>query len=219
LRSWAASVGSSRTFPSSRPAVGVPPSDRRIWAFGAGVLVLLLLGVLVGKSVSTPRVTAGPPAHHTGAASGTHAGAAAVPTTVPTPLPTPTPPPSPTVLTGAKTLGSPSSGFLLDDLRYGTHPNDFRIVLDFNGANARGAAPTVIAGFGDPTTLYIELAGVGPAAATPVPQAGNTVTAVRLLLPSPVAGRTVYELTLAHPVKLSAYYLLNPVRLVIDLTS
>ena len=202
----------------SRPAVGVPARDRRLWAYGAAVLVLMLIGLLVGKSVSAPRQATAPPATHPSSAPGGHAASPAVPSAAPTPRPTPVPTPSPNNLTGTKTLGGPSSGFVISGLRYGSHPGDFRVVYDIDSDAAHGVAPQVVAGFGGPTTLYIEFSSVSAVGTPPAPVAGNVVTAVRLLSPSPITGRTIYEFTLAHPVKLSAYYLTNGVRLVVDLT-
>ena len=49
------------------------------------------------------------------------------------------------------------------------------------------------------------------------PPAGQTATAVKLLQPSPIPGKTIYAITLAKPATLATTYLLSPTRLVIDL--
>ena len=131
------------------------------------------------------------------------------------PRPTPTPAPSAAQLTGVQTLGSGASGFVIQGIRYGAHPNDFRIVFDLSGASA--SKPKVVAGFGNPTTLYVEFTGASADAPAPVPPKGSAVTSVKILAPSPIPGRTIYEFTLARAVTLSSLYLSAPVRLELDL--
>jgi hypothetical protein len=211
------------------PAVGVPARDSRLWIFGAAVVILMLIGLLVGKSVSSlPQATSQPQSSfHPSTVPSAPAGqpslapATATPATAaPTPAPTAALPPSPAVLTGAQTLGNNASGYQILDVRYGTHPADFRIVFDMGNTSPKATgAPKVIMGFGNATTFYVEFFRVIPAGSIPQPQAGNTVTSVRLLSPTPLPGRTIYQFTLAHGVTLSGYYLAGPTRLVIDLNS
>lgn len=223
-------------FPRPRPAgarspLGSPLGDRRLWIFGATVVILALIGLLLGKHVTqpvNPNLAAGAVPNPTAIAlpsASAHAPTAAA-TPVPTPAPTATPTAAPTAtpaprpaqpnpanLTGVQTLGSGASGVQVQDLRYGEHPNDFRIVFDLSGS----ATPTTQVGFGNPTTLYVEFSGVTGGTAPAQPPAGQTATTVKLLQPSPIAGKTVYEITLAKPSTLATSYLLSPTRLVIDL--
>ena len=154
-----------------------------------------------------------------GASTTPHAAIAApVPSLVTTPAPTAPPAASASQLTGGRTLGQASSGYSVGDLRYGNHPGDFRIVFDISAAaTAHGSAPMVITGFGDASTVFIEFVNVD-GASPPAPPAGASVTAVKLLSPSPIRDRTIYQITLSHAVKLGAFYLSSPVRLVVDLT-
>lgn len=210
-----------------RPALAGPLGDRRLWIFGSAVAILALIGLLLGKQVtqpSNPSLATGAVPNPTAIAlpsSPAHAPTAAAtpvptpaPTAVPTPTPAPTPAqPNPATLTGVQTLGSGATGVQVQDLRYGEHPNDFRIVFDLSG----GATPTTQVGFGNPTTLYVEFSGVTGGSAPAQPPAGQTATAVKLVQPSPIAGKTIYEITLARPATLATSYLLSPTRLVIDL--
>ncbi|MGH7686666.1 MAG: anti-sigma factor [Candidatus Dormibacteria bacterium] len=209
-----------------------PLSDRRLWIFGSAVVILALIGIMIGKSTSpaphaggltngalpNPTAIALPtlPAQASPAPS-----AASTPKATPTPRPTPaaTPAPTPNVianpanLTGPQTLGAGGTGFSVQDLRYGAHPGDFRIVFDLSSSGS----PTTTVGFGNPTTLYVEFTGVTGGASPEQPPAGNTATAVKLLPPSTMPGKTVYEITLSKAATLQTSYLQGPVRLVIDL--
>ena len=218
----------ARRAPSRPSAVASPLGDRRLWIFGSVVLVALLIGLLVGKSVTPATHTIAPgavpnptaialPSAHASAAPTAAATPASTPR--PTPLPTPTPVPTPVVanpnqLTGAQNLGDGGTGFTVQDIRYGAHPGDFRIVFDLSGSGS----PTTTVGFGNATTLYVIFTGATGPASVAQPSAGNTATAVKLLQPSPIAGKTIYEFTLSGPAKLSTLYLQSPVRLVIDLS-
>lgn len=208
-----------------RPEVASPLADRRLWVFGAAVAILGLIGVLVGKQVTepaNPSLATGAVPNPTAIAmpsASAHAPTAAatpVPTPAATPVPTPTPAPAqpnPAQLTGTQTLGAGATGLQVVGLRYGEHPSDFRIVFDLSG----GATPTTQVGFGNPTTLYVEFSGVAGSPSPAQPPAGQTATAVKLLQPSPIAGKTIYQITLAKPATLGTSYLLSPTRLVIDL--
>ena len=195
-------------------------SNDRLLIFGAAVAVLALFGLLVGKSVTTaPRnLPAGGVPNPTAIAQSTaHANSTATPR--PTPEPTATPVPTlavanPNVLTGTQNLGDGDTGFSVQDIRYGAHPGDFRIVFDLNGSGA----PTTTVGFGNPTTLYVIFSGTTAGSSFAQPASGNVVTAVKLLQPSPISGKTIYEFTLSAPAKLATLYLQSPVRLVIDLS-
>jgi Putative zinc-finger len=190
--------------------------DRRLWAFAATTLVLLAIGLLVGRQVQTTPVAQRPAAH---SAPATQVPRASVPphTAAPTAAPTPPPSlaPSPLHLTGARTLGSGAAGYAVADLRYGTHPGDFRIVFDLTSATEAGS-PSVTIGMGNPTTLYVIFAAVSPSE-PPVPPHSASVTDVSLLSPSPMPGHTVYEIALGKPATFSALYLSNATRLVLDI--
>ena len=214
----------ARPAPPRPSSVATPLGDRRLWIFGAVVLVAGLIGLLAGKSVTPAARTAAPgtvPNPTAIALPSAHASAAptAAATPRPTPQPTATPAPTPAVanpnqLTGAQNLGAGGTGFTVQDIRYGAHPGDFRIVFDLSGSGS----PATTVGFGDTTTLYVIFTGATGPATVAQPAAGNTATAVKLLQPSPIAGKTIYEFTLSGPAKLSTMYLQSPVRLVIDLS-
>jgi hypothetical protein len=190
-----------------------------LWAFVAAVLVLGLIGVLVGKSTSSlPQAGTPATAPHPSAAPSLQPSIApsAAATPAPTPAPTPPPPPaSPLHLSDVHTLGSGAAGYHVGSLRYGLHPNDFRMVFDLTGANV--GTPRVMIGFGNATTLYVEFVGVMPGGLPNDPLPGNTVVTAHLLSARTIAGRTIYEFDLAHSATVSAYYLLGPARLVVDL--
>jgi hypothetical protein len=114
------------------------------------------------------------------------------------------------------TLGSGATGYHVGSLRYGTHPNDFRMVFDLTGTGV--GTPRVIMGFGNATTLYVEFVGVMPGGVPNDPLPGNTVVTAHLLSMRTIPGRTIYEFDLAHSATLSAYYLIGPARLVVDLS-
>jgi hypothetical protein len=203
----------------SRPAVGVPAADRRLWAFVAAVVVLGLIGVLVGKSTSSlPQAGIPATAPHPSTAPSLQPSVApsAAATPVPTPAPTPPPPPaSPLHLSDVHTLGSGAAGYHVGGLRYGLHPSDFRMVFDLAGADV--GTPRVMIGFGNAITLYVEFVGVMPGGLPNDPLPGNTVVTAHLLSARTIAGRTIYEFDLAHSATVSAYYLVGPARLVVDL--
>lgn len=191
--------------------------DRRLWVFGAGTLLVMVVGLLIGKNVETPTAVAQRPvvsAHATPAVPR----ASVAPVTPATPSPTPAAGPNPAVLTGAQTLGSGARDYAVNDLRYGAHPGDYRIVFDFaaiSGASPSGT-PTATVGFGDATTLYVILASVIPSGEPAVPPAG-LVRSITLLPHSPIAGHIVYQVTLTKAATLATNYLTGPTRLVIDL--
>ncbi|MBV8528145.1 MAG: hypothetical protein JOZ75_07500 [Candidatus Dormibacteraeota bacterium] len=214
----------ARQAPSRSAGVAGPLGDRRLWIFGAVVVVAVIIGLLVGKTVTpvanhlAPGAVPNPTAI---ALPSAHAEATPTPaaTPQPTPQPTATPVPTPAAanpnqLTGAQNLGAGGTGFAVQDIRYGAHPGDFRIVFDLSGTGS----PSTTVGFGNSTTMYVILSDTAGSATVAQPAAGNTATAVKLLQPSPIAGKTVYEFTLSGPAKLSTMYLQGPLRLVIDLS-
>jgi hypothetical protein len=215
LRGVARSRGASLLQRASGGMEATGVRDRRLWAFMGMTAALLVLGLLIGKQVASTSVARLPAASVRATPAVPHASTAPV---VPQATPAPSLTPTPLQLTGAQTLGSGAGGYAVADLRYGVHPGDFRIVFDFSasGGSTPSGSPVVTAGFGNATTLYIIFVGVAPGSPAVSPR-GGVVTGVSLLPHSPIAGRIVYEVTLSRAAKLSAIYLSNPTRLVLDL--
>lgn len=204
-----------RTGARRGPGVGVVGVDRRLWAFGAGTAVLLIVGLLVGRA-ATPMATGSPTTHPSAAASAAPIRATATPTAASTP--TPTPAGGPAQLTSPISLGSGGNGFSVAGIRYGLHgPKDYRLVFDITPGSRSQGSPTVLMGFGTPTTFYVEFTGASAAGPPETPEKGGVVTGIQLLTPSPIPGRTIYEFTLTRNANFIANYLDGP-RLVIDLS-
>ena len=224
-REWnpAQPVTGRHVLPLGGPAVGAADRDRRLWLFGALTVVVILLGLLVGRQVTqttplasahAPRTTA--PAHHATTTPPT-----AVPLPVQTPVPAPTAiipsAPTPQQLTSATTLGSGSSGFSVADVRYGEHPNDFRLVFDMAFPDTVTGAPTTVVGYYGTTTMYVEFMGVlGASNIAPMP-AHQVVVSVEALPMVRNTDRLILKITLSKKAPFDAYYLSGS-RLVIDIT-
>ena len=193
--------------------------DMRTVLAGGIVLILLLLGFVTGKHdtrlsssevlANTAPSAAAQPATHSApptAAARSGAPAPAAPTAAPggTPL----------TLNNPQTLGSGATGFQVKEIRYGLHPNDYRIVVDFSGPST--GTPGTVIGFSDPTTMVVVLNQVASSGNTGTLPPG-VVTSVTLQ-PSSTPGQTIYVFKLAHPVTVQASYVGGPTRLVIDLT-
>ncbi len=101
----------------------------------------------------------------------------------PAPATTPVIPaaPTPQQLTSAKTLGTGSSGFAVADVRYGEHPNDFRLVFDMAYPDTVTGDPTTVVGFDGPTTMYVEFTGVNGASDIASMPKGQVVVSVTAL--------------------------------------
>jgi Putative zinc-finger len=222
-RQWKATqpVTGRHVLPLGGPAVGAADRDRRLWLFGAVTVVLMLLGLLVGRQVTQtgplaastlPRAT---PAVH----AKTPPTAAPLPIATAAPAPTALIPPAPTPqqLTAAKTLGSGSAGFSVADVRYGEHPNDFRLVFDMAFPSSVTGAPTTVIGYDGPTTLYVELTGVVGASNIATMPHGQVVTSVVALPMARNTDRLIFKITLSKNAPFVAYYL-SGARLVIDIT-
>jgi hypothetical protein len=214
-------VTGRHVLPLGGPAVGAADRDRRLWLFGAVTVVLLLLGLLIGRQVTQtgplvattiPRST---PTHH----ATTPPTAAPLPVATPAPAPTAVIPVSPTPqqLTGAKTLGSGSSGFMVADVRYGEHPNDFRLVFDMAFPSTVTGSPTTVIGYSGPTTLYVEFSGVDGASSIAAMPSGKVVVSVVALPMARNTNRLIFKITLSKNAPFDAYYL-SGARLVIDVT-
>ena len=208
-----------------------PAAERRPLAlFGGAVVVLMLVGLAIGHSSTA--IGGGTPTR----AAGRHIALAprrpplslklkpALPVAIP-----PVPQPASAALTGEQDLGSGGTGYQVNDIRYGIHPGDFRIVFDLTGAGGASGAggaggaggavgtPKAVIGWTTPTTLQVRLTGVIPAGSTGQLPATTTVNSVTLRQPSPVAGDTVYQLTVTHPLTVASAYETGPLRLVLDL--
>jgi Putative zinc-finger len=222
-RGWnpAQPVTGRHVLPLGGPAVGAADRDRRLWLFGAVTVVLMLLGLLIGRQVTNtgPLVAStiprSAPTHH----AATPPTAAPLPVTTPAPAPTAVIPvaPTPQALTGAKTIGSGSTGFSVADVRYGEHPNDFRLVFDMAFPNTVTGSPTTAIGYAGPTTLYVEFTGVNGASNVASMPPGQVVVSV---VPLPMVrntGRLIFKITLRKNAPFDAYYL-SGARLIIDVT-
>jgi hypothetical protein len=215
-RAWnpAQPITGRHMLPIGGPAVGAADRDRRLWLFAAVTVVVMIFGLLIGRQVTqTARHTTPPRAT---------APAVIQPTSVPLPVTTPpaaTGPaaPAPQQLTGIINLGTGSTGFTVADVRYGEHPNDFRLVFDLAFPASVTGAPTTAVGYFGSTTLYVEFTGVDGTAPIGAMPPGQVVASV---VPLPMVrntGRLIFKITLRHNARFSAYYL-SGARLVIDVT-
>ena len=222
-RGWnpAQPVTGRHVLPLGGPAVGAPDRDRRLWVFGAVTVVLMLLGLLVGRQVTS----SGPLVASTIPRSTPTVRATTPPTAAPLPVATPaaTPiavipaAPSPAQLTGVKTIGTGSSGFSVADVRYGEHPNDFRLVFDMAFPNTVTGAPSTVIGYAGATTLYVEFSGVSGASNIASMPPNQVVVSVEPLPMVRNTGRLIFKITLRKNAPFDAYYL-SGARLVIDVT-
>ena len=120
-------------------------------------------------------------------------------------------------LTGSKTLGTGAVGFTVGDVRYGEHPNDFRLVFDLAFPNGVTGAPGTVVGYDGPTTLYVEFTGVDGTSPIKSMPPGQIVVSV---VPLPMVrntGRLIFKITLRKNAPFDAYYLSGG-RLIIDVT-
>ncbi len=213
-------VTGRHVLPIGGPAVGAADRDRRLWAFGAITLALMLIGLLIGRQVTqtAPLVAANTPRSTPGAHATPPPTAAP---TLPIATPAPTAPiptaPSPGQLTGSKTLGTGAGGFSIADVRYGEHPNDFRLVFDMAFPVGVTGDPGTVIGYDGPTTLYVEFTGVNGTSPINAMPPGQIVASV---VPLPMArntGRLIFKITLRKNAPYDAYYLSGG-RLIIDIT-
>jgi Putative zinc-finger len=206
--------------PIGGPAVAAADRDRGLWIFMAVTAVVLVFGLLIGRTVTqtapltTPHVTRPHPT----------AQATAVPTEAPLPVATPAPavatgPPAPTPqqLTGSHTIGTGSSGFSVADVRIGEHPGDFRLVFDLAFPATVAGAPTTVIGYDGPTTLYVEFTGVAGTSPIDSMPPGQVVVSVTALPMARNTSRLIFKITLRKNAPFDAYYL-SGARLVIDIT-
>jgi hypothetical protein len=214
-------VTGRHVLPLGGPAVGAADRDRRLWLFGAVTVVLMLLGLLIGRQVTN----SGPLVASTIPRSTPTLRATTPPTVAPLPVATPAPAPttfipaapSPAQLTGAKTIGTGSSGFSVADVRYGEHPNDFRLVFDMAFPGTVTGAPSTVIGYAGATTLYVEFTGVSGASNVASMPPNQVVVSVVALPMVRNTGRLIFKITLRKNAPFDAYYL-SGARLVIDIT-
>jgi hypothetical protein len=213
-------VTGRHVLPIGGPAVGAADRDRRLWVFGAITLVVMLIGLLIGRQViqTSPLVASTIP-RSTPAAHATTPPTATATLPVATPAPTAVIPsaPTPGQLTGSKTLGTGAGGFSVADVRYGEHPNDFRLVFDLAFPTGVTGEPGTVIGYDGPTTLYLEFTGVDGTSPIKSMPPGQIVVSV---VPLPMArntGRLIFKITLSKNAPFDAYYLSGG-RLIIDVT-
>jgi hypothetical protein len=206
--------------PIGGPAVAAADRDRRLWIFAAATVVVLVFGLLIGRTVTQTQPLAAP---HVTTPRPT-AVASAAPTFAPLPVATPatavpTVPaaPTPAQLTGSHTIGTGSSGFSVADVRIGEHPNDFRLVFDLAFPDTVSGAPTTVIGYDGPTTLYLEFTGVTGTSPIQSMPAGQVVVSVTPLPMARNTNRLIFKITLRKNAPFDAYYL-SGARLVIDIT-
>src|SRR5580658_3027783 len=214
-------VTGRHVLPLGGPAVGAADRDRRLWLFGAVTVVLILLGLLVGRQVTqtTPLVASNLPKPTTAVHASTPPTAAPLPVATPAPSILPAIPaaPTPQQLTSVKTLGTGSSGFSVADVRYGEHPNDFRLVFDMAFPDTVSGDPDAVIGFDGPTTMYVEFTGVNGASDIATMPNGQVVVSMVALPMARDTGRLILKITLSKKATFDAYYL-SGARLVIDVT-
>ncbi len=206
--------------PIGGPAVAAADRDRRLWFFAAATVVVLIFGLLIGRTVTQTAPLAAPHVTHPRPT----ASATAAPTVAPLPVATPatvvpTVPaaPTPAQLTGSHTIGTGSSGFSVADVRIGEHPNDFRLVFDLAFPDTVSGAPTTVIGYDGPTTLYVEFSGVTGTSPIQSMPPGQVVVSVTPLPMVRNTNRLILKITLRKNAPFDAYYL-SGARLVIDIT-
>jgi hypothetical protein len=221
-RSWSPTQPRTgrHVLPIGGPAVAAADRDRGLWIFAAFTSVILVLGLLIGRTVTQTAPVAAP---HVTRPHPT-AQATSIPTVAPLPVATPAPavatvPPAPTPqqLTGSHTIGTGSSGFSVADVRIGEHPNDFRLVFDLAFPATVTGAPTTVIGYDGPTTLYVEFTGVGGTSPVETMPPGQVVVSVTALPMARNTSRLIFKITLRKNAPFDAYYL-SGARLVIDIT-
>ncbi|MHB8537942.1 MAG: zf-HC2 domain-containing protein [Candidatus Dormibacteria bacterium] len=214
-------VTGRHVLPLGGPAVGAADRDQRLWLFSAVTVVLILLGLVIGRQVTQtgPLVASTIPRSTPNVRATAPASIATLPVATAAPVPTALIPiaPTPQQLTGAKTLGSGSGGFSVADVRYGLHPNDFRLVFDLAFPSTVTGSPTTVIGYSGPTTIDVEFTGVVGVSNVAAMPPGKVVVSV---VPLPMARNTdrlVFKITLSKNAPFDAYYLSGG-RLVIDIT-
>jgi hypothetical protein len=220
-RSWdpAQPVTGRHVLPIGGPAVAAADRDRSLWIFGAVTAVVMVIGLLIGRQVTTT----GSPAPATIHRPAPTAQAVPPSTIAPLPVATPTPAatvpaaPTPQELTGVHKLGTGAGGFSVADVRIGEHPNDFRLVFDLAFPDSVTGSPTTVIGYDGPTTLYVEFTGVNGTAPIQSMPPNQIVVSVVPLPMTRNTNRLTFKITLRKNAPFDAYYLSGG-RLIIDVT-
>ncbi len=220
-RSWNPTqpVTGRHVLPIGGPAVAAADRDRTLWIFGAVTAVVMVIGLIIGRQVTTTGSPAPATIHRPAPTAHAVPPATIAPLPVATPIPAATVPaaPTPQELTGVHNLGTGSGGFTVADLRIGEHPNDFRLVFDLAFPDSVTGSPTTVIGYDGPTTIYVEFTGVNGTAPIQSMPPNQIVVSV---VPLPMArntNRLVFKITLRKNAPFDAYYLSGG-RLIIDVT-
>ncbi|MGA7987439.1 MAG: zf-HC2 domain-containing protein [Candidatus Dormiibacterota bacterium] len=220
-RSWNPTqpVTGRHVLPIGGPAVAAPDRDRTLWIFAAVTSVVMVIGLIIGRQVTTPAAQAPASVHRPAPTAQAVPPATIAPLPIATPVPSVTVPaaPTPQQLTGVHKLGTGSGGFTVADLRIGEHPNDFRLVFDLAFPDTVTGSPTTVIGYDGPTTIYVEFTGVNGTSPIQSMPPNQIVVSV---VPLPMARNTdrlVFKITLRKNAPFDAYYLSGG-RLIIDVT-
>ncbi|HEX4579726.1 MAG TPA: zf-HC2 domain-containing protein [Candidatus Dormibacteraeota bacterium] len=191
--------------------------DRRIIAVVAAVAIVFITAlVLSHRSTPTNNAVAG-----AGAATSatSHASASAAPTSAPAASAAPaTSAPAATGAPVVQSFGGAGTGFQVRDIRYGQQATFMRMVFDMGPVSgSSGSSPKVTVGT-TPTSVLVTLNGTLPAGSTGIPPARGVISSVTLV--SSGGGKTVYRITVTHPVTVTGMFLSGtspPLRFVLDL--
>jgi hypothetical protein len=213
LTAAAAAVRAGATTASAQVRAGVGRMsrggpDNRLLAGIAGIGLIFVVALLIGRSPSRPATPAtraapastAPQAHQSGppqpSAAASTAGAA-------------TPP-------QVQTFGAGDTGFQVIRLRYGAQKTSLRVVFDMGAAGTAAAGtPKVTLAFSTPTTLLVTIDGTLPAGSTGTPPPGKVISSVTLV--STTGHKTVYRFALTRAATATAFYLTAPTRFVLDI--
>ncbi|HZB98284.1 MAG TPA: zf-HC2 domain-containing protein [Candidatus Sulfotelmatobacter sp.] len=186
-------AGTGSAFARARSALLAAGARQATTLAVAGVAVLLVIGLAVGRATSpTTPLTASQNNESKPSAPQQQQPPPAPAQTQPSAAPPAT---TPVQLNNIRTLGDGATGLEIHAIRYGAHPSDFRIVFDVRGGGS-GATPRTVVGFKDPTTLWVVFNSATPGASVTTPT-DSVVTAARLVQPAP-SGQTIYEFKLSR---------------------
>jgi len=213
---------------SARTAGATGAPDRRVIAAVAGIVVVFVAALLIGRgpSRSSAPTAARPassaavqprpavPAQPTAAASSSQP---ATPATAP-PAATTAPVSAAAPVTPAlQTFGQGATGFEVTGVRYGAQASFERLVFDLGGAGAGSVpagTPKVTVALVDATTVAVTIYGTLPAPVVASPPRGLVVSSVTA--GASTAQITQYRLALTRPGTTAAFFLLSPTRFVLD---
>ena len=210
--------------------VEAPEHGDRVWiaALAAGVIVVILVGVLlVANPLGTSLIPSGPGKHTPGATP--------APVTTPSPSPLPSPSSTPTYICSASTgfvgQAPPPSAFI-DAVRTGTHTGYDRLTIEFkNGqpdtievrpqtdnkfmTDPKGDTVTLAGQAGIKVTIHISDAHTAYSGPTDIKTGYSGLLEVRQI--GDYEGYVTFALGVSSPGCYIATILTNPVRLVIDI--